>query len=118
MSDFDIMTGDTSPPMAARLEDGAGVAANLTDATVRFVMSAIRGTGAPVVVGAAVIDIPVDPPPDIPNVHYVWQVGDTAVPGGYFASFEVTYHDGEIETFPNDHHLSVAIHGELREEGS
>ena len=46
-------------------------------------------------------------------VRYDWAVGDTAVPGDYWADFEVTWGDGTVTTFPNSGYLEVRVVAEL-----
>ena len=47
----------------------------------------------------------------VPNgiVQYNWVSGDTSNIGSYQAEFEVTYSDGNVETFPNSRYINVEI---------
>ena len=38
-----------------------------------------------------------------------WLAGDTSDIGSYQAEFEVTYADGNVETFPNSRYINVEI---------
>ena len=81
----------------------------LTAASAVFSMTSMEG-GAPVIARApAVIASPTDPP----TLRYDWAPGDTAIPGTYWAEFEVTYADGAIESFPNTGHIAVVIADDL-----
>ncbi|MDT9293377.1 MAG: hypothetical protein P5698_26320, partial [Limnospira sp. PMC 1295.21] len=44
-----------------------------------------------------------------PTVAYEWAHGDTAKDGEYRGEFKITYFDGNIETFPNDSFIAIAI---------
>lgn len=97
MSDNIIKAGDTFPNPTADLN------ADVTGATVRFRMRK-ASTGVFVLNQPAVID---DPANGI--VHYVWQAGNTDVPGAYQAEFHVTYASGAIQRFPQDSYLEIVI---------
>lgn len=102
MSTFYMKQNDTQPRLLATLQDGDGVAINLTSATVRFHMRTLAGTlvtdrAAVVVTAASGI------------VRYDWEAADTATIGSYQAEFEVTYSDTTVETFPNAGYIRVEI---------
>jgi hypothetical protein len=118
MADVWIKNDDTAPVVRATLTDGQGTPADLNGATVRFIMRPIRDSM--VVVSAAADNDQNGTGTDgtLGYVSYTWQAGDTTEPGGYYAEFEVTYAGGEIETFPNDGYLTVAILDDLETVGS
>ena len=104
---FTIKQNDTSPQIAATLQDGAGNAIDLTSATVRFHMKKIGAATAVVDADATIIDA------DTGRVKYVWVATDTATPGSFQAEFEVTYTNGAVETFPNDQSIAIVITEDL-----
>lgn len=109
MADFHIKALDTAPVVTATLENGAGVPVNLAGVTsVRFLMRAMRGAASPKVNGAAFVDDAAGG-----KVHYDWQTFDTDTPGGYRAEWVVTFSGGQVERFPNDHNLTIAVHQRL-----
>jgi hypothetical protein len=110
VADFHLSAGDTKPPFHAQLQDADGNPVDISGASVRFVMRAIRGT-APFVAANAVID-----GADAGLVHYDWQDGDTDEAGGYYADWEVMFISGDIAAFPNDGPMTVAIHDDLEAE--
>lgn len=96
MSDNIIRQGDTFPDPQADLN------ADVTGATVTFVMKHLDGTAF--LSQPATID-------DATNgiVHYPWQAGNTDTIGAYRCSFVVAYAGGDIQTFPQDSDLEVII---------
>lgn len=104
---FSIKQNDTSPQIAAILKDGAGNAIDLTSATVRFHMKKVGATSATVDADATIVD------EDAGSVKYVWTAADTATAGSFQAEFEVTYTNGQIETFPNDQSIAIVITEDL-----
>ena len=62
----------------------------------------------PIVDATATINTPTDG-----VVRYDWAPDDTTAAGVYLAEWEVTYPNGEIETFPNTSNLVVHIEDEL-----
>ena len=100
---FTIKSNDTSPQLAAILQDGSGNAIDLTAATVKFHMKRIGASSATVDADATIVSA------DAGSVKYVWSGTDTSAAGTYQAEFEVTYTNGAIETFPNDSTIAVEI---------
>lgn len=104
MTDFSIKQNDTRPAIEVQLVDSLHDPRLLDNATeVRFYMEDVD-TGSTVV----------DQPATIINedegrVTYAWQDGDTETAGRYEAEFEVTYTDGNVETFPNNGYIEVYI---------
>lgn len=103
MADYSRTVGDTSPFFWSRLEDGAGNAANLIDASLRFIMRGVRAS-SPKVAAAAVIENPTTN-----AVYYAPTADDVDEEGGYFIDWEVTYSSGKVETFPNDRSMTCDI---------
>jgi len=103
---FRIKQNDTSPSLEATLSDVNLVPVNITAAVVMLHMKAIGG--AVVLTRQMTIT-------DAENgvVQYDWQAGDTATVGTYYVEFEVTYSDGNVETFPNTGSLPLVITREL-----
>jgi len=104
---FTIKQNDTSPQIAATLQDGDGAAIDLTAATVRFHMKRINAASATVDAPATLVDA------NNGKVKYVWVATDTATAGSYLAEFEVTYTNGGVETFPNDQSIAILITEDL-----
>ena len=82
MSDFVIKQNDTRPNLDAQLLNADGAPIDLTDCTVRFLMTPTSST----------------PPAE-----------DTASFGDYKAEFEVTFPDGSRQTIPNDGYLVISV---------
>lgn len=109
MAEFHIKVGDTAPPITGTLENGAGQVISLAGIqSVRFVMRAIHGATAPKVNGFAIVDNAAGG-----VVHYDWQPIDTDTPGGYKGEWVVTFAGGQVERFPNDRNLTIAVHRRL-----
>lgn len=95
MADFRIKAGDSSPPIAAILEDGRGGPVDLTTATsVTFKL--INAAGATVVTRPATI---LDRPRGA--VRHTWQAADTATAGDYTGLWVIAWQDGTQLTVPN-----------------
>jgi|TARA_R100000479_G_scaffold74103_1_gene35828 hypothetical protein len=104
---FTIKQNDTSPQIAAILQDGDGTAIDLTSASVRFHMKKIGAATATTDAAATVVSA------DAGSVKYEWVAADTATAGSYLAEFEVTYTNGAVETFPNDQSIAIVITEDL-----
>lgn len=100
---FKIKENDTTPSLRASLLDGSGDPVDLIGTTVRFYMRLIGSSTVAIDAVASVISEPGG------IVQYDWVDGDTADVGSYQAEFEVTYADGNIETFPNANYIGVEI---------
>lgn len=113
MADFFVKQYDTTPPIQATLEDGAGNRVDIDGADVLFIMWFIRDPdtgdrpGSTLFVKEASNDQA--GVGTMGDVHYDWEEGDTDIAGGYLAEWEVTFDDGSVETFPNNEHLRIAI---------
>ena len=103
---FYMKQNDTAPAIRATLSDSDGIAVDLTDATVRFLMKTqsniLTANGAATILDSA-------------NgvVQYAWEVGDTMNEGTHLAEFEVTYSSGKVESFPNRGYIKVKVTKEV-----
>ena len=100
---FKIKENDTTPSLRASLLNGSGDPVDLIGATVRFYMRLMGSNSTTIDASASVISEASG------IVQYDWVAGDTADVGSYQAEFEVTYPDGNIETFPNANYIGVEI---------
>jgi hypothetical protein len=107
-ANFYIKQNDTAPAIEAVLTDSSGRAKSLAAASlIRFNMSTDSGTNV-INLGTGAI---VNPAKGI--VSYTWQAGDTSNTGIHNAEFQVTYNNGQIESFPNSGYIKVIIKEEL-----
>lgn len=109
MTDFYLKEGDTSPSITATLQDAAGNAVDLTQATeVKFHMALRPEPGE--VHGTAKVSADADKV-DATNgeVRYDWAATDTDTPGIYDAEWRVTWTGGRIESFPQDGYRIIEI---------
>ena len=100
---FKIKENDTTPSLRASLLNGSGDPVDLIGTTVRFYMRLMGSNSTTIDASASVISEANG------IVQYDWVDGDTADVGSYQAEFEVTYADGNIETFPNANYIGVEI---------
>lgn len=100
---FKIKENDTTPSLRASLLNGSGDPVDLLGTTVRFYMRLMGSNSTTIDASASVISEANG------IVQYDWVDGDTADVGSYQAEFEVTYSDGNIETFPNANYIGVEI---------
>jgi len=100
---FQIKQNDTTPSLRASLLNGSGDAVDLINTTVKFHMRPIGSSTPSIDAVASVISEPLG------VVQYDWLAGDTSDIGSYQAEFEVTYADGNVETFPNSRYINVEI---------
>lgn len=103
-ADFVVRQGDTASALTDQLLDAAGVAVNLTGATVTLTLVPLAGDTALVNNGAATIPTPLEG-----RVSRAWGAGETATPGLYLGSWRVTFSNGSIQTFPNSGFFLVEI---------
>jgi hypothetical protein len=102
---FTLKAGDTRPSIPSTLVYADGTPADLTDATVTFIMRAEGDPDAlPTVEGAAEKLAPLEDG----RVAYNWVAGDTDPPGAYLAEWRWVLGD-EVATFPNDGPIFVHI---------
>jgi hypothetical protein len=104
MASFTIKRGDTSPILEYTLSP----ATDCTGSTAVFSMA--RVSGANVINRAAAT---IASPATAGVLRYQFTAGNTANSGVFLGEFEVTHADGSIETFPNNEHLTIAIHDDL-----
>jgi len=103
--DFFLREGDHGGAIPGVLTDDDGVAIDIEGASVRFLMANILTTKR---IAAAANNDQVDAATK-GHVSYTWQAGDSDEPGMYNASWEVTYNDGSVETFPNPGYIKVRV---------
>jgi hypothetical protein len=105
---FYMKQGDTLPAIAATLAGADGEPADLTGASVRFLMRT-KGSSSSVLVDAdaTVVD------PTEGTVRYDWANGDTDTTGNHQAEWEVTFAGGEKQTFPNNAYTTVSIKDDI-----
>jgi hypothetical protein len=97
--------GNTSPPFRGKALDGASKAVDLAGATAKFRMwPQVAGLRDEILADAQVDEVE-------SILTYDWDPDgtDSAVPGAYWAEFEVTLANGKKETFPNDEMAVVEI---------
>lgn len=106
--DLEMKTGDLRPIAEAQLVDENGDGVDLTAATeVRFIMR--RENGVVEVDAVATIATATTG-----QVQYAWTSGDTDVDeADYLAEWEVTWDDGDQETYPNDGYNLIRIREDL-----
>ncbi|QUG41321.1 hypothetical protein KD050_18910 [Psychrobacillus sp. INOP01] len=104
MTELTIIQGDTCHAIRAVLKNVDGVPIDIKGATVRFLMgvrdkiyveNVAQQTGA------------------TGEVSYVFNSGETDVPGKFFIQFVVTYADGRVETFPHKDAIAFKINHRL-----
>ena len=100
---FTIKKGDTSPSIQSTLKDSAGVAVDLSGATVKIHMKAIGASTLKVDEAMTVVNATSG------IVRYDWSSSDTDTSGTYYVEFEVTKADNSVETFPNNGNATVVI---------
>jgi hypothetical protein len=105
-----VKRGDTSPAVTDTLEDSSGTAVNLTSATVKFAMTTFTGT---VIVNGTATGPNGGALDNTGQVQYQWVSADTASAGQYWAEWQVTFSNGQIETWPNNDQAIVNITPDL-----
>jgi hypothetical protein len=111
MPDFSIKQSDVLPVLNDTLTYSDGTAANLTGASVTFVMRALTANN-PTVKAAATI---VSPPAG--TVSYTFTAADTAVAGQYVANWIVTFSGGNVQTWPTVGAIEITVEENLTTAG-
>jgi hypothetical protein len=107
MSTAYVKQGDAGSKIRATLYGGDGQPADLTGASVRFLMRAPGATSLKVS-GTATVESAA-----AGVVSYTWQAQDLDTPGTYDAEWEVTYAGGAVQTFPSDRYLRIVVLDDL-----
>jgi hypothetical protein len=121
-ANFYIKSYDSAPPIRATLEDGLGNRVDINGADVLFVMRHIWDPDTHRRPGPQLFAKPANNDQagagTEGDVSYEWEEGDTDIPGGYMAEWEVTFTDDTVETFPNAGHVRIAIIEHLEDAAS
>lgn len=115
VADFTIKTHDTAPFIEQTLLDWEGNPVDIGGADVIFNLVTFGEVGTVVLSEIANNDQVSDGSDGTRGyVSYEWQDGDTATKGAYVAEWEVTFTDGEVQTFPSDQpHVRIWIEQDL-----
>jgi hypothetical protein len=104
---FTIKKGDTSPFLVASLKDASETAVDLTGATVVFNMADLDDNLVVTNGSCTILN------EDQGRIKYEWQTADTVNDGVFRGEFQVTYVNGDVETFPNASYFRVRILDDL-----
>lgn len=104
-----IKKDDTAPDVQATLLDANDNPVDIQGATVRFIVAQTSGT---VLLDAPATNEQVSSQTR-GQVSYNWQQGDTSAAGSFNAEWEVTYANGEWQTFPTQDYIKVQIVNDL-----
>jgi len=109
MVDWDMKRNDTSPAFEMQCQNNAGDGVDISNAVAKFHLAEYNSGNIVVDKIATITDETQG------KVKYQWEPEDTETAGLYGAEVEVTYQDGEVETFPNDKEENprVKIHEDL-----
>lgn len=103
-ADFVIRQGDTIPRLTGTLTDGNGDPVDVTDATVLLHLHGLT------VENDLVLNAEIDGDADDDNVvFYDWATEDTEEAGYYSGEWQVTFDNGQVQTFPNDSIFLVQV---------
>lgn len=108
MADFTIKQGDTKPTLSMTLYEGTAA----VDLSGVISMNLVLTTRLDETVAVLVAAATVDSDPTSGRVSYLWQVGDTDVPGEYLGEWHCVFADGP-RTFPTVGRFSVNIQARL-----
>ena len=107
-ANFYIKQNDTAPSIEAVLTDSTGRAKSLILASqIKFNMSTEEGSSLVNLGTASIINATKC------IVSYPWQTGYTSNTVIHNAEFQVTYTNGQIDTFPNSGYIKIIIREEL-----
>lgn len=98
---------DTGPPITITCLDGTNPK-DLTSATsAKFLMGTINASGVSTakVTGSMTFDAD----RTTGKVTYTWGATDLDTPGDYKVEVEVTFSNGEKQTYPSDSYLTVSV---------
>lgn len=99
--------GDTGPPITITCLDGT-VAKDLTGATsAKFIMGTINAAGN----STAKVNAPAafDADRTTGKVTYTWAAADLDTAGAYVAEVEVTFSNGQKQTYPSNGYLTITV---------
>lgn len=103
-ADLTIRQNDTKPYILFTCLDPTGAVVNLTGITSVSFSMRNQATGALITGVATVVGAVAG------TVAYHWAAADTSVPGWYNGAFRVIFADASLESFPQDHYLTVYVY--------
>lgn len=102
---------DTGPPITITCLDGANPQ-NLTGATsAKFIMGTINAAGVATIKTQGAMTFDADRTTG--RVTYDWGATDLDTIGEYKAEVEITWANGDKQTFPGDSYLTIKVVGDL-----
>ena len=109
MTDFWIKQNDRLSALAATLKDTAGVAVDISGATVKFNMMLDGSTTTKIssTSGVTIVSSTAG------TVSYAWSTGATDTIGLFKGEFEVTFGSGLTQTFPNNSHIDIQVFNDI-----
>lgn len=105
--DFETVQGNT-PVWADTLTYSDGSVANLTGATLSFIMRSLVADAPLTLTG-----VTTSPSPTTGAIQFAATATDTAAAGQYMAQWKVVFAGGAVWTFPTVGYLSICIHENL-----
>lgn len=98
---------DTGPPITITCLDGSNPK-DLTSATsAKFLMGTITANGVSTTKTTGTMTFDADRTTG--KVTYAWLATDLDTPGDYKVEVEVTFANGEKQTYPSDSYLTVSV---------
>jgi hypothetical protein len=107
MSTFSIKRNDTKPTLVANIVTGEGVALNLTNCAVQFIMSYQGNRQIKIQAAANILDAANG------TVSYQWANNDCNIASTYYGEFQVTYPDNTVQSIPSDGYFTVLVREDL-----